>query len=127
MKRPESVTLSAQEGEAMIARLAAYVPSMSDCEVLIQVLRWQFWLVWTLQEAKLSLKRLRTLLFGKGSKPSKPPGSDESSASSHPTGDGRGTGEALLPEENVPGTEEAESASGRGALDADTRPQSPGG
>ena len=80
MNRPASVTLSAQEGEAMIARLTAYAPSASDCEVLIQVLRWQFWLVWTLQEAKLSLKRLRTLLFGKGSKPSKPPGSDESSA-----------------------------------------------
>jgi hypothetical protein len=42
MKRPESVTLSAQEGEAMMARLAAYAPSMSDCEVLIQVLRWHF-------------------------------------------------------------------------------------
>src|SRR5262247_2883678 len=36
--------------------------------MLIQVLRWYFWLVWTVQEAKLSLKKLRTLLCGQGPK-----------------------------------------------------------
>src|SRR5215470_3669083 len=68
-KPAETVTLSAAEGEAMIARLAVYAPSRSDCERLIQVVRWYFWLVWTVQEAKLSLKKLRTLLFGQGPKP----------------------------------------------------------
>ena len=73
MKKPaENVTLSAAEGEAMIARLSVYAPSRSDCEMLIQVVRWYFWLVWTVQEAKLSLKKLRTLLFGRGPKPPKP-------------------------------------------------------
>jgi hypothetical protein len=46
-KPAETVTLSAAEGEAMIARLALYAPSRSDCESLIQVVRWYFWLVWT--------------------------------------------------------------------------------
>jgi len=69
VKQPaDNVTLSAAEGEAMIARLAVYAPSRSDCERLIQVVRWYFWLVWTVQEAKLSLKKLRTLLFGQGPK-----------------------------------------------------------
>ena len=72
VKQPaENVTLSAAEGEAMIARLAVYAPSRTDCELLIQVVRWYFWLVWTVQEAKLSLNKLRTLLFGRGPKPSK--------------------------------------------------------
>jgi hypothetical protein len=67
VKKPaDNVTLSATEGEAMIARLAVYAPSRSDCERLIQVVRWYFWLVWTVQEAKLSLKKLRTLLCGPG-------------------------------------------------------------
>src|SRR5215831_7306404 len=69
VKKPaEQVTLSAAEGEAMIARLSVYAPSRSDCEMLIQVVRWYFWLVWTVQEAKLSLKKLRTLLCGQGPK-----------------------------------------------------------
>ena len=67
-KPADNVTLSAVEGEAMIARLSVYAPSRSDCEILIQVVRWYFWLVWTVQEAKLSLKKLRTLLCGQGPK-----------------------------------------------------------
>jgi transposase len=58
------VTLSTQEGEALLGRLSVYAPSRSDCEVLIEVVRWYFWLVWLIQEAKTSLKTLRTILFG---------------------------------------------------------------
>src|SRR5712691_8006965 len=112
MKRPESVTLSAQEGEAMIARLAAYVPSMSDCEVLIQVLQWHFWLVWTLQEAKLSLKRLRNVLFGNGPTAPTSPVSEASSVLHHPVGDGEGAGESWLAEAGASGAAEAESEFG---------------
>src|SRR5437879_4057598 len=71
-KPADTVTLSAAEGEAMIARLSVYAPSRSDCEILIQVVRWYFWLVWTVQEAKLSLKKLRTLLCGRGPQPPTP-------------------------------------------------------
>jgi hypothetical protein len=70
LKKPTSnVTLSTQEGEAMISRLSAYAPSRSDCEVLIEVLRWYFWLVWIVGEAKLSINKLRTMLFGRATKP----------------------------------------------------------
>ena len=66
VKKPaENVTLSAAEGEAMIARLSVYAPSRSDCEILIQVVRWYFWLAGAVQEAKLSLKKLRTLCAAK--------------------------------------------------------------
>ena len=93
MHRPASVTLSAQEGEAMIERLAAYAPSVADCQVLIKVLRWHFWLVCALQEAKRRLKRLRTFLCGKAPKPPTPPEADALSASTHPDGHGAGEGE----------------------------------
>ena len=42
MKRPETITLSAEEGEAIMARLSVSSPSHSDCEMLIQVMRWHF-------------------------------------------------------------------------------------
>ena len=86
MKRPETITLSAEEGEAIMSRLSVYTPSHSDCEILIQVMRLHFWLMFALQEAKLSVKRLRNLLFGK-SAPASPEPAD-SSASSQAAGDG---------------------------------------
>jgi transposase len=93
MKKPaETVTLSAAEGEAMIARLAVYAPSRSDCERLIQVVRWYFWLVWTVQEAKLSLTKLRTLLGGLSPKPPKPSAPDASLISAPSPGQGEATG-----------------------------------
>jgi hypothetical protein len=39
MSRPERITLSAEEGEAILARLSVYAPSRLDCEILAQVLR----------------------------------------------------------------------------------------
>src|SRR5437016_8143244 len=69
MSRPETIMLSAAAGEAIIARLSIYAPSRSDCEILIQVLRWYFWLAAAVKEAKLSLKKLRTLLCGQGPQP----------------------------------------------------------
>jgi hypothetical protein len=65
-KPADHVTLSAAEGEAMIARLAVYAPSRADCEILIQVVRGYVWLTVAVKEAKLSLKQLRTLLVGQG-------------------------------------------------------------
>lgn len=76
MKQPESFTLSTEEGEAILARLSIYAPSRSDCEILMQVMRWYFWLVFALQEAKLSLRRLRHILFGKRPNPQEVPESE---------------------------------------------------
>jgi len=69
MKRPQGVKLSREEGEALIERLEGDALTAEDRRVLVQVLRWYFWLLFALQEAKFSLKRLRTMLFG--SKPKK--------------------------------------------------------
>jgi transposase len=70
LKQPSGrVTLSPEEGEAMLGRLSIYAPSRSDCEVLIEVVRWYFWLVWLVREAKMTLPKLRTLLFGHSPKP----------------------------------------------------------
>jgi transposase len=69
MKRPEPLNLSAEAGQALIARLLAYTPSRSDCEICVQVIRLYFWLMVALEEAKLSVKRLRNLLFGKSAPP----------------------------------------------------------
>lgn len=60
-----------------MARLALYAPSRSDCEILIQVMRLYFWLGVALQETKITVARLRRLLFGKHLKPSPPPDGEE--------------------------------------------------
>jgi transposase len=69
-KPPGHVPLRTQEGGAMIGRLSVYAPSRSDCEVLSEMVRWYFWLVWIVQEAKLRVKKLRPILFGRGPQPS---------------------------------------------------------
>jgi hypothetical protein len=70
MKRPQDeVTLSLEEGEALIERLEHNTLSAADRHLLVQVVRWRFWLLFVVQEAKLRLKRLRTLVFGKAPPP----------------------------------------------------------
>jgi transposase len=65
MQRPhDELHLSPQEGEALIEWLECNTLRAEDRCVLVQVVRWLFWLFFVVQEAKLSLKRLRTLIFG---------------------------------------------------------------
>jgi hypothetical protein len=71
MKRPEDINLSRDEGEALIERLETDTWTAEDRQVLAQVVRLYFWLLFTLKESKLSLKRLQALLFGSPSKKSK--------------------------------------------------------
>ena len=92
MQPPTSLTLSAQEGESLIARVHESGLSAEDAGVVEQVIRMYFWVVFALQEAKLSLKRLRTLLFGKGPKAPKPRAPEASSTSTEPMGEGKGAG-----------------------------------
>src|SRR5437870_7278557 len=76
MKRPEDVTLSREEGEALLARLEANTLTADDRRVLGKVLASYFWLLLALREAKLSLKRIKALVFGEKPKPPKPPSSE---------------------------------------------------
>src|SRR5713101_4948002 len=64
MKCPEEVHLSREDGEALRQRLAGDTLTATDRRVLDLVLQWYFWLLFALQEATFSLKRLRVLLFG---------------------------------------------------------------
>jgi transposase len=64
MKRPAEVQLSREDGEALRQRLEGDALTADDRRVLGQILQWYFWLVFALQEAKVSLKRLRALVFG---------------------------------------------------------------
>jgi transposase len=79
MKRPEDVTLSREEGEALLAGLAANTLTSEDRRVLGKVLTFHFWLVFALREAKLSLKRLKALVFGEKPKAPPPPSADGTS------------------------------------------------
>ena len=74
MKCPDEVKLSREDGEALRQRLARNALTADDRRVLDHVLQWYFWLLFALQEARFSLKRLRALVFGDRAKkrPQKP-------------------------------------------------------
>jgi hypothetical protein len=84
MKRPEEVTLSREEGEALLARLEADALTAEDRRVLGKVLTFYFWLLFALREAKLSLKRLKTVVFGEKAKKREPPESGGGTTSGGP-------------------------------------------
>jgi hypothetical protein len=92
MERPEEVNLSRTDGEALIERLKGDALTAHDRRVLEQVLRWYFWLLFALQEARFSLKRLRAMVFGDRAKqrPQKPSAGDDSAR-----GDSTGGPEAV--------------------------------
>jgi hypothetical protein len=73
MKQPEDVHLSREEGEALIERIEHNVLSTEDRQLLVKLLTFYFWLLFALREAKLSLKRLKALVFGEKPKKPKPP------------------------------------------------------
>jgi len=126
-KPPEHVTLSAEEGEALIGRVHASGLCPSDCQVVVQVIRAYFWVVFALQEAKLRVQRLRRLLFGQGPKPEKPPAPEASSTSSDAVGKDEGGGELAPIDQETPGLEVAGGAEGSESCDAEASPKPKGG
>jgi transposase len=110
MKRPEEVTLSREEGEALIERIERNALSAEDQRVLVKVLTFYFWLLFALREAKLSLKRLKALVFGEKPKKREPPTSG---------GTPSGGSEGGVPPEASPGVQ---SASLSEATEAKLRP-----
>ena len=75
MQQPEDVQLSREEGEALIERIERNALSAEDRQLLVKLLTFYFWLLFALREAKLSLKRLKALVFGEKPKKPKPPSS----------------------------------------------------
>ncbi len=103
MKQPADVTLSREDGEALLARLDANALPDEDRRVLGKVLTFYFWYLFALREAKLSLRRLKTLVCGDKLKKREPPSSSGTTGGGNPGGSG-GKTEAVLgvPEAAVP-------------------------
>jgi transposase len=128
VKKPvDNVTLSAEEGEALIARVHLSNLAQADARVVEQIIRLYFWVAFALQEAKLSIKRLRNVFFGSSRKPKTPP----ESAVSAPASDGLGedaAGGAVVPvAEPSSGFEAAGGAAGPAALESEASPKPRGG
>ena len=86
MQKPvDNLTLHAEDGEALIARVHLSNLPSSDAAKVEWVIRMYFYVVFALQEAKLSAKRLRALLCG-----TRPEPLPEASLASSPA-DGAGT------------------------------------
>ncbi len=86
VKKPvDHLTLNAADGEALIARVHRSNLPRADAETVEWVIRMYFHVVFALQEANISTKRLRSLLFGKHPAPSPLP--QESFAPSQADGD----------------------------------------
>ena len=97
MKRPEDVRLSREEGEALIERIERNALSAEDRRLLVKILTFYFWLLFALREAKLSLKRLKALVFGKKPKKPNPPASGGTAGGG--SADARETAPHASPEE----------------------------
>jgi hypothetical protein len=102
MKQPEDVHLSREEGEALIERIERNALSTEDRQVLVKVLTFYFWLLFALREAKLSLKRVKALVFGEKLKKREPPESGGPSSSG-----GGGTSAPPRGSQEVPSSSEA--------------------
>jgi hypothetical protein len=109
MKQPEDVHLSREEGEALLARLEANTLTAEDRQVLGKVLTFYFWLLFALREAKLSLKRVKALVFGEKPKKREPP----SSGGTPSSGSGGGTEEKTGAAQDVQTASAAESTAGK--------------
>lgn len=87
MKRPDDINLNRDDGEALMARIRASSLNGDDQRLLVKLLELYFWLTVALQETKISLKRLKQLLFGRGVKRSGAKGDDDDDAVDSGDGD----------------------------------------
>lgn len=98
VKKPvDNLTLSAEDGEALIARVHRSNLPRADAERVEWVIRMYFYVVFALQEATLSAQRLRALLFGK-----RPAPSPEASSAAGPA-DGNGPNVSAVLEADADG------------------------
>jgi transposase len=109
MKRPAEMKLSHEDGEALRQRLAGDALTADDRWVLDHVLQWYFWLLFALQEATFSLKRLRMMVFGE-----KPKQRQEPSVAPQDSAEGAmGAGGAQAPGDRAPAATKGRPGHGR--------------
>lgn len=128
VKKPAgAITLSSEDGEALIAQIHQSNLPQAQAGMVEQIIRMYFWLVFALQEANLSVKRLRTLVFGSSAPPKAQPASDTSTTSSEAPDSEPGGAEAAPVEEGAPGLEAAADEAGCGEAPGEAAPKSTGG
>jgi len=113
MKCPDSIQLSRDDGEALRTRLAGDALTADDRRVLDHVLQWYFWLLFALQEATFSLKRLRAMLFGEKPKKRQETPPNLSAAPRDSDGGARGAGGTHAQGDRTPATPDSRSGHGR--------------
>lgn len=65
MKKPkETFTLNIEQGDELILRLAEKSITQDDYAMLINITRCYFWLILSLREAKISMRRFKAMIFG---------------------------------------------------------------
>jgi hypothetical protein len=122
-KPAQNMTLNAEEGEALIARVHQSTLSAADAGVVEWVIRMYCWVACALQDAKLSVKRLRDVFFGPRRTPTMRPPSASLPVSSEACGQGEGGGEVAPVAAEAPGegspTPKGGHRAGTGRLGAD--------
>jgi len=68
MKCPKEIKLNREQGDELIQRLEQDQLSAEDRDMLAKLIQLYFWLTFALSETKISLRRLKLALFGKGAK-----------------------------------------------------------
>ncbi len=128
MKKPANhVTLSAEEGEALIARVHQSNLGADDAGVVEWVIRRSCWVACALQEATRSVQRLRDVFFGPGRTAKTPPEPAAAATSSALLDEGEGGGESAPVAEDATGVEAVGCDEGAGAAQSEASPQAQGG
>jgi transposase len=128
VKKPAgTITLSSEEGEVLIAQVHQSNLPAAVAGRVAQIIRMYFWVVFALQEAKLSVKRLRNLLFGSSAQPTDRPASEVEATSSEAPGQAAGAEEAAPVAEVAPRLETTGCEAGSGASESEAKPKPQGG
>jgi hypothetical protein len=120
-------TLSAAEGEALIARVHQSHLGADDAGIVEWVIRMYCWMAFALQEAKRSMQRLRAVFFGQSRKAKTPPEPEASSTSSEALGEGASGGAVAPVAEAASRFEAVECEAEAGASEDKASPKPTGG
>jgi hypothetical protein len=119
-KAPEEINLNREEGDALIGRLQADRLSADDRRLLVKLVQLYFWLTFALRETKISLKRLKWALFGKGGKNAS--ADDDDDAPGGPGGGGDPAPASRAPAPTDAATPPADQATGAAPADETEAP-----
>jgi transposase len=126
-KLADHVTLSAEEGEALIARVHQSNLGAEDAGVVEWVIRMYCFVALALQEANLSVKRLRAVFFGRSRKAKTSSESEAAAPSRETLDEGEDGGESAPVEEHVAGVAVVGCDEGAGASQREAVPKAQGG